>query len=335
MTFNPQSATRNPQFVAGLCLLFSSILLAQTTSAPYVIYGRVSLPSGAPASRVRVKVDRQGGAGRQTLTDDSGRYEVADLNRGRYLVTAENPADPDQFSDSVEAETGRMPGTRIQANIYLKYRSKVTKPKEAEGGAVTVAEELQQVPKAAQKSFDQAIRQRNEKQYENALKSFDRSIEQFPDYFQAFAERGHLRIAMGQAAEAAKDFERALKINPGFAPALRGAGLCEFQQGKFAEAAAHLEKAADAEPGNPTTYLFWGMSSLALDRREQARAALTKALTLDPKGAARAHIHLANLSIKENKPEEAITEIESYLAAAPNAPDAEKLRALLELLKKK
>ncbi|HYK91708.1 MAG TPA: tetratricopeptide repeat protein [Acidobacteriota bacterium] len=335
MTSNPQFAIRNPQFFAVLCVLFSSVVLAQTTSAPYTIFGRVSLPNGAPASRVTVKVDRQGGVGRQALTDDSGRFEIGDLPRGRYFVTAENPADPNQFTDPVEAETGRMPGTRIQANVYLKYRSKVTQPKEAEGGAVTVAEERQQVPKAARKSFDQAIRQRNEKQFEKALKSFDRSIEEFPDYFQAFAERGHLRIAMGNAAEALKDFDQALKINPGYASALRGAGLCEYQQGRFAEATQHLEKAADAEPGNATTYLFWGVSSLALNRLDQAHAALTKALTIDPNGAARAHVYLANLSIKEDKPQEAIAEIEAYLTAVPNAPDADKLRALLDQLKTK
>jgi tetratricopeptide (TPR) repeat protein len=332
---NPQSAIRNPQLLTVLCLLLSSASFAQTTSAPYTIYGRVSLPNGAPASRVTVKLDRQGGVGRQALTDDSGRFEIGDLPRGRYYVTAENPADPNQFTDPVEAETGRMPGTRIQANIYLKYRNKITRSKEAEGGAVTVAEEIQQVPKAAQKSFDQAIRQRNEKQYERSLKSFDRSIEQFPEYFQAYAERGHLRIAMGDVADAANDFERALKINPGYGPALRGAGLCEFQQGKFVEATRDLEKAADAEPGNATTYLFWGMSSLALDRREHARAALTKALTIDPNGAARAHVHLANLLVRENKPQEAAAEIDAYLAAVPNAPDAEKLRALLSQLKTK
>jgi tetratricopeptide (TPR) repeat protein len=192
---------------------------------------------------------------------------------------------------------------------------------------------LQQIPKAAQKSFDQAIRQRSERRYEEALKSFDRSIEQFANYFQAFSERGHLRIALGDAAGAARDFEQALKINPGYGPALRGVGFCEFQQGKFADAVRDLEKAVDAESPNATTCLFLGMSRLALGLRDQARAALKKALTIDPNGAARAHVHLANLCIKENKPQEAIAEIEAYLAAVPNAPDADKLRALLSQLR--
>jgi tetratricopeptide (TPR) repeat protein len=292
-----------------------------------VVYGRVTLPNGSPASRVTVRVERQGGVGRQTITDDSGRFEVADLARGRYYVVAENPADPDQFAEPVEAETGRSPGTRIRADIYLRYRGKTVRARE-QGGAVTVSEQTQVIPKQARKSFDQALHLRNERQLQKSLESFNHALEQFPDYVQALAERGHLRIGMGQVAEASGDFARALAVNPGFGRALLGAGMCSFQQGKFTEAAQHLEKAAQADPGSATTFLFLGITDAALDRREQARGNLQKALAIDPSGCARAHVHLANLSIKENRPQEAVSEIEAYLATAPNAPDAEKLRSI-------
>jgi len=318
------------------CFLCSAALLpAQTAGVSYTIFGRVSLPNGAPATQVTVKAERQGGASRETLTDDSGRYEIPELPRGRYYVTAVNPADPDQFTDPVEADMGRQPGVRVQANIYLRYRSKVVLPKESHGSTVTLAEELQTVPKAAQKAFDQAIKQRFERQYEKALKSFDRSIEVFPEFFQAYSERGHLRIAMGDAGEAGKDFAQALKINPGYAPALRGSGICKFEQGKYAEAVQDLERAAGFEPGNATIYLFMGVANVALDRRVEARAALRKALSIDPAGSARAHVHLANLWIKEDRPREAVQEIDTYLGIVPNAPDAEKLRTIAGQLRGK
>jgi tetratricopeptide (TPR) repeat protein len=320
---------RKSWLIAGFAVwgIVSNALL-HPQGASFTIFGRVSLPDGSPAARVTVRIERQGGAGRQIVTDDSGRYEISDLARGRYYISAENPAEPDQFTDPVEADTSRSPGTRIQANIYLRYRSKVVAPKASQGAIVTLAEELQQVPKAAKKSFEQGVRQRSDAQYEKALASFSRAIAQFPEFFQAFAERGHLRIGLGDASGAAADFDQALRINPAYGPALRGAGLCDFQQTRFSDAVLHLEKAADAEPWNATTYLFLGASNLALDRREQARAALSKALAIDPTGAARAHVHLANLSIKENRPHDAVAELDAYLATAPTAPDTEKLRTL-------
>jgi tetratricopeptide (TPR) repeat protein len=177
------------------------------------------------------------------------------------------------------------------------------------------------------------MRQRGDAQLEKALGSFDKAIEQFPDFFQAYSERGHLCIGMGDARGAAVDFDQALRINPAYGPALRGAGLCDFQQTRFSDAVVHLEKAADAEPWNATTQLFLGAANLALDRREEARAALNKALAIDPAGASRAHVHLANLWIRENRPQEAVAELEAYLATSPTAPDTEKLRAVAAQLR--
>ena len=108
--------------------------------------------------------------------------------------------------------------------------------------------------------------------------------------------------------------------------------MCEYQEEKFAEAVQTLTKAADAEPGIATNYLFIGAADLALDRRDQARSALRKALSIDPIGSARAHVHLATLCIKDGHPEEAIVEINAYLEAVPQAPDADRLRKILAQL---
>jgi lipopolysaccharide biosynthesis regulator YciM len=74
------------------------------------------------------------------------------------------------------------------------------------------------------------------------------------------------------------------------------------------------------------------MANLALDRRAPARYALQKALAIARKGAARAHVHLANLAIKENRPQDAIRELQAYLDAQPHTEDAEKLRAIIARL---
>jgi tetratricopeptide (TPR) repeat protein len=320
-------------FYLVIWLCFASALFAQMGPLPFTIYGRVSLPEGAPASRITVKVIGPSGLERQALTDDTGRFEIGNLPRGRYSLTAENPADPDQFTDPVEADTSRFVGIRIPANIYLRYRTRIIQTQSREATVVSMVEEAQRVPKPAQKDFEQALNLRSRQKYDQSLKRFDQAIAAFPEYFQAIAQRGHLLVAMGRSSAAAKDFARALELNPKYGPALRGAGMCEFEQGKFAEAIQNLERAANVEPRNAMTCLFLGAANVALDRRAQARAALEKALSLDPSGTARAHVHLANLLIKENQPKLAISELDAYLAAVPKAPDAEKLRAVIAQLR--
>ncbi len=311
----------------AILLLLAPPVHAQP-AANHVIYGIVRLPNGEPASRVTVRVTSQSGLDWQVFSDDMGRYEIRDLPRGRYHVNAVNPADPNQFTEAVEADTGRSFSGRLLVHIYLRYRATAEPVREKGGAMVSVAEATQHIPRGALKAFEQAIKFRSNKKLEQALGSLGKAIELYPAYFQALAERGHLKIAMGQMKEAAEDFARALELDPRYGPALRGSGICKFQQEKFAEAIEDLESAIAVEPNVSKSFLFLGVSYLALDRRELARAALQKALNLDPEGSSRARVHLANLYLKENRLQEAADELHAYLTAVPASPDAEKLRAI-------
>jgi tetratricopeptide (TPR) repeat protein len=319
------------KFLRKSLLVVISLLAARSLSPQatiFTIYGQVRLPNGTAASRVAVKLTGQSGLERQTFSDDMGRYEFADLPRGRYHVIALNPAASDQFTDPVEADTARASSSRILAHIFLRVRHVGSVPKESRSPVVSVTEATQRVPKPAQKAFDHAIKLRTERKPAEALEDLDKAIDLYAGYFQALAERGHIRIALGRCDLAAPDFAGALALNQGYEPALRGSGICKLEQGKHAEAIADLEAAASLNPTVSSTYLFLGVANIAFDRREAARAALQKALALDSVGAARAHVHLANLYLKEERLKDAAAELDAYLAAVPNAPDAERLRAV-------
>jgi tetratricopeptide (TPR) repeat protein len=334
MRFTLQFAIRNPQFPAWalfLCLLPG--LSAQGRFDSYSIYGRVAQPDGSPAPRAVVHLSTPIGFNREVLADDAGRYEIANLRRDRYYLTAENRSAPDQVVDPISVEISLTSPNTISVNIYLRNKDTKAAPQEKQPAVVSVAEEKQDAPKPARKAFEQAMKLRNDKNYDESLKTFTRSIELFPSYFQALAERGHLLLTMGKVPEAMMDFQRALELNAHFGPALRGSGLGKFQQNKYAEAVQDLERAADLEPGNATDYYFKGIAEVALDRREPARASLQKALSIDPVSSVRAHVHLATLFIRENHPQEAIQELELYLKAVPNPPDKEKLNVILSQLR--
>jgi Flp pilus assembly protein TadD len=320
------------QFLLWSVLLLPSGLRAQTGPG-YTISGRVSLPDGSNASRVVVNVRGPWGFSRSVTTDDMGQYAINDVPRGRCSLTAFNPAAPEQYSDRAEVELSRYTGQHVVVNIYLQSGTKVTSGKENTSSAVTVAEASQHIPKGAQKEYEKGIKLGESQQFDKALNSFNRAIEQFPEYFQAITQRGHLRVSMGRFAEAEKDFGQALELNPQYEPALRGTGICKIREGKYADALKNLDQAVTMEPRDASAYLFLGFAKASLDRREEARAAFLKALSLDAVGSARAHVHLADLDLKEDRNNEAAAELEAYLAQVPNAPDAEKLRVLLTKIK--
>jgi len=318
--------TRGWRFLIYTLIYLSLLPIVVYAQPAYTVYGTVRLPDGSPAVRVTVTLTGMSGITRQARTDDMGRYQISELPQGRYVLIATAEAQ-NHIADQVQADTGRGFQIRIQANIFFRLRSDETT--NTSSSPVTSAKEAaQRVPRAAQKAFEEGLKEGASRKLEEAVKDFSRAIELYPDYFQALAERGHVRLALGEQANAAADFARALELNPKYGPALRGSGICKFEQGQYAGAVTDLENASSVEPNVGRTFLLLGVAYLTTDRTEAARSALSRALTLDPKGAARARVHLANVAVKENHLQEAVAHLDAYLAETENAPDAEKLRAL-------
>jgi tetratricopeptide (TPR) repeat protein len=315
------------------CLAIAFPAPPQSAPVSITIYGTVRLPDGSPAQRAVVQLNCQLNPTLQAFTDDLGRYEIPNIPRGHFWITALNRSDPDQFSEQVEFETSRGTPSRLLINLYLRTGVKI-KPGGLERSAViTTTAAAQRVPKPAQKAFDQAQKYRSKNQHEKALANYTRSIYIFPTYLRAYAERGYLRIAAVRIEEAAQDFSRALELDSRYEPALRGLGICEFQQENYESALGFFERAIAVSPRSASNHLFAGICQSQLGRHDVAREELERALAIDPKGTVRAHVHLANLWIKENQPRQAIAELESYLAAVPNAQDADMQRTILERLR--
>ncbi|BAY31608.1 protein kinase [Nostoc carneum NIES-2107] len=66
--------------------------------------------------------------------------------------------------------------------------------------------------------LDKAQRQ----DYQGAITDFNRALQVDPNYFEAWCNRGHAYLQIGQYDAALADYDRALTINPSFAEALQG-----------------------------------------------------------------------------------------------------------------
>jgi len=302
-------------------------ILPMGRSSGYIIYGIIYYPDGTPARGASVRISSAAGLDRQTYADANGRYEFRDIASGRYRVAATNLDGRDLVADSAEVDTSRAASSLIQVSIYFRPRADATK-EVADSPAISAKAASQRIPKQALKALEQGQKLGLEGKYAQAEESFTKAIEAYPNYLQGLVERGNIRVARGRVTEATADFARALEIDPHYGPALCGSGICKFSQAKYDDAIVDLEKATAAEPNNAKNYMFLGLAHMALDHREPARFAFQRALNLDPKGSVRAHVHLANLHIKENRPAEAIAELDAYLTAVPNPPDRDKLLAL-------
>jgi len=295
------------------------------TGSGFTIFGKVSLPNGKPAARVKVYLEGSRGLSRDTIADDQGQYEIRSLPAGRYRVRAVNPEAPEQVCDPTESDTNRAYSNRLQIDVFLKLAI----PQEKQNlnpGAVNADDAS--IPKPARKAYEQALKLQKEKQPQESLAQLTQAITLHPTYVQALAERGNLLMQQNRLPEAEADFAHALKINGKYAPAWRGIGYCQIQQKNFAAAVKNLENAFALEPQVPITLLLLGYGNLSLNRYEEARQCLREALRLDEKSAARAHVYLGEIFAHEQKFKEAAEEIRAYLKVNPSAADAVQLKEM-------
>jgi tetratricopeptide (TPR) repeat protein len=307
--------------------IYPAFVVTAVRQGGVAVFGRVSLPDGKPAARVRVFIEAPNGLKRDMLSDDQGNYEFRGLSSGRYSLSATNPDEPEQYSEPAESDTTRAFSNRLRVDIYLRLPQHDAKTT-YNPGTVNAAEAAQNIPKAARKAYDQGVKLQKENQHEKALIAFNQAVDLYPEYFQALTERASLLMGRNQLAEAAADFERALRLNDKYVPALRGLGYCQIQQKQFEAAVSNLERAFVMEPKVPLTLLLLGYANLSLGRYEPAQQCLEEALKLGPESAARAHVYLAEVFAHEQKFKEAADSIRRYLALKPDAPDAADLRKM-------
>lgn len=293
----------------------------------FIVFGRVYLPDGKPASQVKVYLEMPNGLSRYIPSDDGGNYEFRGVAAGRYKVKAVNPANPEYESSPAESDSTRAYSNRVQVDVYLRLPLHKGAP-EAKPGTVSVAEAAQNIPKVARKAFEQGLKLQKENQSDKALIQFNQAILEYSEYFQALTERGNLLMQQNKMAEAEEDFERALQLNNKYSPALRGLGYCQIQEKQFQAAVSNLEKAFVLEPGSPLTLMLLGYANLSINRYEEAKQCLQQSLKLGPESAARAHVYLAEVYAQEQKFKDAADAIAAYLKAKPDASDAANLRKL-------
>ena len=312
-----------------LCLMVIGVQaqLGTVGGPGFIVFGRVYLPNGKPAPRVKVYLDMPSGLSRYIPSNDDGNYEFRGVDRGRYKVRAVNPDAPEQFSDPAESDSTRAYSNRVQIDVYLRLPLH-NKKDDSKAGVISVAEAAQNIPKPARQAYEQGVKLQKENKADKALIQLNQAIELYPEYFQALTERANLLMQQNKLSEAETDFAQALKINPKYAPAFRGIGYCQIQQKNFQAAIANLENAFVLEPNIPMTLMLLGYANLSLNRNQEAKQCLQEALKLGADSVMRAHVYLAEIYAHEQNFKGAADAIGIYLKAKPDAADAASLRKM-------
>ena len=140
-------------------------------------------------------------------------------------------------------------------------------------------------PDEAVDLYNKATILHKEGKYQEAIETFQNSIQLKPDNAWAYNNLGAVYSDLNLFDEAVTSFNEALKLKPEFAEIHRNLGIAYIHSGKLAEAVASLKKATKLKPDYAVAFSDLGTALSNLGKNNQAIAALQHAVRLSSKDA--------------------------------------------------
>lgn len=329
-----KSSTCSWIFVPTLVLLLgSTAIFAQQDIG--VIYGRVTDSRGDP-QHLMVHLLAAGDipAG-DVYTDAEGQYAFYSLPSGDYLLVAEAEGF-EPVRQSVRLDT--HVNSKMQINPVLEPAAKSDAPPSPivsgspSSHTVDARKPAPTFDARALREFDRGNASREKGDLEAAMKHYEKAISIDAQFYPALNNLGALYERQGDHAHAEQVLLQSLQINPNDSESYVNLGHVLYEERRYPEAAGRLEEALKRSPGSATGHFFLGSTYLRLGDLNQAESHLKQACVLDPTGLPAAHLQLANTYLRAHDSTDAGTELETYLKAKPDDPQAPAIRKLLASL---
>ncbi len=337
---------RNTWLLASiLASLFLFSGLAQTPRPEsgggrnHIIRGKLFLPNGRmPEQRIRIVLEvSSGGMYADAFSDSVGNFEFRSLATNNYKIVV--PSDGFTFESAQEnLEVSGAVARTFNVVIYL--REKASKENSSKDKMISAGELSQDVPKAAKKNYEQGLKRLKDGKNSEAETMFQDALKIFPEYVMALNKLGECYINEEKLKEAQAEFEKAVSINGKYPISLINLGMLMVKVNRYDAAIEHLDAALRLNESFPMAHLYLGIAWLEKKPQDdanldKAEKSFSKALALGGADLANAHKYIFNIHVRRKQMDKAATELEAYLEAQPNAPDAPAIKQMLEKVKAK
>jgi Tfp pilus assembly protein PilF len=205
---------------------------------------------------------------------------------------------------------------------------------EAQG--VTVSATSLKAPKDAKKAYQKGHHAIENNKLPEAQRNLEKAVHLYPQYAAAWQDLGWVYAQQNQLEKARNAFEQARTADSSFVPAYVGLSSVALRQSQWAEAANFSAHAVQMDSLNfPVAFYYNSLANYRLGNLEQAERSARKAEML---GAQRTlpqvSLLMGVMLAKRRDYVDAANQLRSYLKAAPNASNAEKVRQQLAEVEK-
>ena len=331
------------QFVVLVVLLLS--VLARKLPAQGVMLGGDSAqvgnisvhavyPNGNPAGhqlRVRLMNGSSSAILSEAFTNEQGVAQFVSIPIGEYHVVASGEGIQD--SDSGEFEVDRR---KISQSIFLTVRpSEESSAQRVEQGESSVSKAELAIPAHARKESDRAIKAMSEQDWSKALQHLRRAIEIYPQYAMVYNNLGAVYGRLNDRQHEREAFQKAIEVDSHFAPGYVNLAKLSLQEQDPSRAETLLEKANQAERNNPETMTLLAQAQLLNKHYDAAVQTSREVHAMPHQNLAVIHYIAARAMERSNHPQDAVVELQTFLAEEPKGARADHVREEISQLQQK
>jgi tetratricopeptide (TPR) repeat protein len=131
---------------------------------------------------------------------------------------------------------------------------------------------------SAIKNYSQGVGLAYQEKYDEAIAAFDLALKDYPQYANAFAERGQAKMALEKYDLAAADFKSAMAAGDSRANTAGQLAYAYYLQGMFKEAAEMDQQGIKASPDELWLQYDFGLSLLASGKTDEAQKVYQQAM---------------------------------------------------------
>jgi Tfp pilus assembly protein PilF len=261
-------------------------------------------------------------------TNDSGFAEFDRLTPGEYHIIVTGNGIEKADSGMFEVDPRKM--TQVQY-IYVHSVDEGKTGTPPGNGPMVSATELN-VPDSARKEFEKAGEALTHENWKKAIEHLNKAIEIYPQYAAAYNNLGVAYGRMDDTVRQSVALERAISLDDHFAAAYVNLAELSIRQQNIDKAEILLLKAIPLDPTSARSYMLLADAELLNQKYDAAISNATKVHSLPHERMALTHFIAARAYEHENRPQDALAELQLFLKEEPKGARADHIRDEIKMV---
>lgn len=253
----------------------------------------------------------------ELFTDSRGEVRFPGVRPGAYRVKVNGMGIEETIGDTFEVTPLDMSSFQM---VTVKRTEEAIAKAKASAEPVSAAE--LNIPDKARRAFEKGVESIGKGKTEEGVKQLTKAAEIYPQYAAAFDALGV--ATMPTAPAEAKDyFSKAIQADKQYSKAYTHLARANMAENNFAEAERLLLLAVPINPRSAENLFLLAYAEGRLGKLEQALDAARRTHQLEHADFALVHFVSAEAFAKTGRPQDALSEYQTYLREAPLGKSAD------------